>query len=162
MENSKGAKEGLTVYELSFLILPSIPEDKVVNVVDSIRKVVINEGGVEIDGEAPFKQPLSYSMSKTIGASRYVVDDAYLGWIKFEIEPAKALAVKTGIEKISEILRFLMIKTVRETTFTFAQARKAIVETEAGAASPSSFEEAVVAPTLEEVGVPTETSGNKL
>ncbi len=117
----------MTVYELSFLILPSIPEDKLSDVVNSIRKVVTKEGGKEIDTEAPFKQALAYSMSKTVGASHYVLTDAYLGWIKFEVEPANVLAIKAGVEKIEEILRFLLVKAPRETIFTFAKA-KAVLE----------------------------------
>ena len=137
MRNSKVDTEGLSVYELGFLILPSIPEDKLSDVVAFIKKVITKEGGIEIDAEAPFKQPLAYSMSKTIGASRYVLSDAYLGWIKFEVEPSKISAIKTGMEKIGEILRFLLVKVPRETTFTFAKARATVVST------------------LEEVGVPT-------
>ena len=119
----------MQVYELGYLILPSIAEDALSGVVDKIRALVNEAGGKEIDSEAPFKQSLAYSMSKTIGASRYVLTDAYLGWIKFEVEPAKIAVVKTGVEKIAEILRFLLIKARRETTFTFAKA-KALVEEE--------------------------------
>lgn len=142
MGNTKGAKEGLTVYELGFLILPSIPEDRLSNVADSIREVFIKEGGVELDAEAPFKQPLAYSMSKTIGASRYVLSDAYLGWIKFEVEPAKIVAIKAGVDKIGEVLRSILVKVPRETTFTFAKA-KAMIE-EKKEPEPVPTEEAMV------------------
>ena len=145
MVNPEAKKEGITVYELGYLILPSIPEEKLTEVVASIKKVVAKEGGVEIDGEAPFKQDLAYSMSKTIGASRYVVSDAYLGWLKFEIEPAKVLAVKTGVEKIEEVLRFLLVKAPRETTVTLAKARAVVEEVEEKEESePVPTEEAVV------------------
>lgn len=124
MENKEDQKDELTVYEIGYLVLPSIPEEEVSKVTDSIKKVIAEEGGSEIDGETPFKQKLAYSMSKTVGASRYVVDDAYLGWIKFELDKTKALDLKSKIEKISEVLRFLLIKTPRKTTFTFAKARE--------------------------------------
>ena len=142
MVNLEGEKGEMTVYELGFLILPSIPEDKVSGIVDSIRKVITKEGGTEIDAEEPFKQDLAYSMSKTIGASHYVLTDAYLGWIKFEIERASVLIVKAGVEKIEEILRFLLVKAPRETTFTFAKARAAVEEKDESESSP--VEEAVV------------------
>ena len=142
MRNSEIDKGELSVYELGFLILPSIPEDKLSDVVAFIKKVITKEGGIEIDAEAPFKQPLAYSMSKTIGASRYVLSDAYLGWIKFEVEPSKISAIKTGMEKIGEILRFLLVKVPRETTFTFAKARAMVEEKQSLA--PSSVEEVVV------------------
>ena len=131
-----------TIYEIGYLILPSIPEDKLSLVTNVIRKVITKEGGVEIDAEEPLKESLAYSMSKTIGASRYVLSDAYLGWIKFEVDRAKAPAIKVGVGKIEEVLRFLLVKAPRETTFTLAKARAAFEEKKESASS--STEEAVV------------------
>lgn len=123
MVNSESETREPVVYELGFLILPSIPEDKLSNITDAIRKIISKEGGTALDAEAPFKQNLAYAMSKTVGASRYIVSDAYLGWIKFEIDRARISMIKAGVEKIDEILRFLLIKAPRETTFTFAKAK---------------------------------------
>ena len=125
MRNKEANREGFTVYELGYLILSSIPENRLGDVVSLIRNVITAQEGIEIDAEAPIKQDLAYSMSKIIGASRYVVSDAYLGWIKFEAEPAKIRAIKDGVEKMGEVLRFLLIKAPRETTFTLAKAAKA-------------------------------------
>ena len=111
------------VYEIGYLVLPSIPEDKLQEVVNSIKEIIKKEGGEELDSENPFKQDLAYTMSKTVGASRYVVNDAYVGWMKFEAEPSVTEAIKAGLEKIDSILRFLLIKTTKETTFTFAEAK---------------------------------------
>lgn len=115
------------VYELSFLVLPSIPEDGLSGVTDAIRKVIAKEGGKEIDAEAPFKHPLAYPMTKVVGASRYVLNDAYIGWIKFEVEPSAVVAIKDAVEKIGELVRVLLVKAPRETAFTFAKA-KALAE----------------------------------
>ncbi|MBI2065453.1 MAG: 30S ribosomal protein S6 [Candidatus Zambryskibacteria bacterium] len=128
MWNSGIDTKELVIYELGFLILPSIPEERLTEITDAIRKVIAKKDGTEIDAEEPFKQLLAYPMSKTIGASRYVLSDAYLGWIKFEIEPSKISTIKADIEKIKEILRFLLIKVPRETTFTFAKARAALAK----------------------------------
>jgi ribosomal protein S6 len=112
-----------TVYEIGYLVLPSIPEDSLDSVVSKITNAFENEGGARIDGEAPFLNPLSYEMSKQVGARKYVVREAYLGWVKFDLEPSKIETVKATLEKIEEILRFLIVKVPRETTFTFAEAR---------------------------------------
>lgn len=146
MRNSEGHMEVSVVYEVGYLILPSISEEKLDDLVGSVRKLITKEGGTEIDAEAPFKYPLAYPMSKTIGASHYVLTDAYLGWIKFEVESEKISTIKAGLEKIGEILRFLLVKAPRETTFTFAKAR-AIVEAkkeEKEGPAPVLAEEAVV------------------
>lgn len=111
------------MYEIGYLVLPSIPEDALDTLVTKITNTFESEGGVRIDGEAPFLNSLSYEMSKQVGARKYVVREAYLGWVKFELEPSKIEAVKASLEKIEEVLRFLIVKVPRETTFTFAEAR---------------------------------------
>jgi len=136
MENSKENKGENQVYELGYLLLSSIPEEKVLDVVASIKKAITLGGGEELDGETPFKQPLAYQMSKTIGASRYVANEAYLGWIKFEVEPSGVPDIKTSLEKIDEILRLLIIKAPRETTFTFAKSRALLEEDEKESTEP--------------------------
>lgn len=123
-------KQERTVYEIGYLLLPSIAEEKVGEVAGSIKNLVSKAGGVEIAGEEPFMQDLAYTMNKTVGASRYVVNEAYLGWTKFELSPDVVEKVKAEVEKMPEVLRFLMVKAPRETTFTFAEARKAIEEEE--------------------------------
>ena len=151
MENESIQGSEASVYEIGYLILPSIPEDNLSGVVDSIKAVISKAGGQELDGEAPFKYDLAYPMSKTVGASRYVVSDAYLGWLKFEIEPSKINAVKTGFERINELLRFLLIKAPRETTFTFALARAKLEEKkEPTLEEVAPAKEVVVAPTFNE------------
>ncbi|MBX4200176.1 30S ribosomal protein S6 [Candidatus Parcubacteria bacterium] len=119
------------VYELGYLVLPSIPEDSLPNVVSNIKSVLKKAGVNEIAGEDPMHIDLAYTMSKTVGARKYVANDAYLGWVKFDTTPDKISSVKDSVEKIEEILRFLIIKTPRETSFTFAEAHKREVEREA-------------------------------
>lgn len=125
MANTEDHEGVLQVYELGYLVLPSIPEENLPQVVDSIKKIIAGAGGRDFDGEMPFKRSLAYSMSKVVGASKYVVDDAYIGWLKFEMEPSSVNEVKEGVEKMSEILRFLLIKAPRESEFTFAKALEA-------------------------------------
>ena len=112
------------VYELGYLILPSVAEDKLKSVVDKIKGIISEKGGKEIDGEEPFKYDLAYTMSKTIGASRYVVNDAYIGWIKFELPLEEAAELKKGVDLIEEVLRTMLIRAPRETSFSFAKARE--------------------------------------
>jgi ribosomal protein S6 len=120
-----------TVYEIGYLVLPSIPEDSLSDVVSKINNSFEKLGGTKIDGEDPFLYELSYEMSKVTGARKYVVHEAYLGWVKFELEADKIGAVKDEVEKLEEILRVLLIKVPRETSFTFEAARQALLDAEA-------------------------------
>ncbi len=116
----------VTVYETSFLILPSISEEKLPEAAESIRKAISRAGAVEIDSEAPFKHPLAYQMSKTVGSKKYVANEAYIGWIKFEVDKTKIAEIESALKKMPEILRFLIVKAPRKTEFTFAKARAAL------------------------------------
>lgn len=124
MAEKKSSKEGLQVYELGYLILPSISEDALSGTTLKIREFITKAKGSEIDSEEPQKIKLAYTMEKKVGAVRYVADDAYIGWIKFEASPENVLSVQNDMKNLGEILRFIIIKTERETTFTFAKARE--------------------------------------
>lgn len=108
------------VYELSYLLLPSLPAENLPQVVSKIQSAVEKGGGKVFDSEEPFLKTLAYNMSKTIGASHYVVNNAYIGWLKFDVLPEQVEAIKSTVEKMEEILRFLLVKAERETRFTFA------------------------------------------
>ncbi len=154
----------LEIYEIGYSILTSVSEDKLDDVVTKIKKAVTDVGGAPLDSEAPFQQELAYPMSKTVGARKYVAEEAYIGWMKFECAPENTPTIKTSLDKIEEVLRFLLIKATRETLFTYEGARLAIAEKEAeergenndGSAEgvPKATEEAesgnTVTPTLEQ------------
>lgn len=118
------------VYELGYLILPSIAEENLSDVVNAIKGIIKKSGGEEIGSEDPLKFELAYTMSKTIGARKYVVDDAYLGWVKFECEADCIAPISEAVKNLDEVLRFLLVKAPRETSFTFAAALKAKEEME--------------------------------
>lgn len=163
MSTTEDRADALTVYEVGYLLLPSLSEEAVATAVTSITKA-IESVGEKFDGEEPFMFDLAYSMSKVVGSRKYVVNEAWIGWMKFEAEPSRIEEVKAALEKMEEVLRFLIVKAPRETTFTFAEAfakkREAQEpqETEAPAEAaeekapeaPAPEADAVVAPTLED------------
>lgn len=122
-------------YELSYLLLSSIAEDKLGDTVGKLKAAVQKAGGEVFAEEAPVQIDLAYTMTKTVGASRYVVNEAYIGWVKFDLpDEARALAgaehpveeVKNAVTRMDEVVRFLLIKAPRETFFTFAKAKEAL------------------------------------
>ena len=151
MSTTEDRNGDAVVYELGYLVLPSIPEEGLSSVVSTIKEIISKKGGKEIFSEMPFKKNLAYAMSKTVGASKYVVTDAYIGWIKFELsvdletgDEHPVEAIKKEVEKMNEILRILLIKAPRETTFTFAQALAAKEKEEGDAVEEPSEEASAV------------------
>src|SRR3989344_1673088 len=112
----------MQVYELGYLLLPSISEEDLPEVVGKIKSLISNE----IGSEDPIKIDLAYTMTKTVGAARYVVDDGYIGWVKFGSEPEAVALLRNKVAEMDEVLRFIIIKAPRETVFTFAKMQEAL------------------------------------
>ncbi len=107
----------MTVYEVSYL-LAGVPEDAVAAEADGIKKIVTDNGGELIADEAPKLEKLAYTMRrKLVSGSYQKYDEAHFGWVKFEISSGKIEAVKKAIELLPNVLRMLVITTVRESTY---------------------------------------------
>lgn len=106
----------LLVYEVGYHILPTIEESEVGAETEKIRSAIGENQGIIVSEEAPKIMTLSYEISKNINSKKQKFNRAYFGWIKFEIEPGRVSAVKNKLENLQSILRFLIIKTVREDT----------------------------------------------
>ena len=104
------------VYEAGFHIVPSAPEAKISSEAESIKALIKKIGGELITDESPKKINLAYTMVKDIAGKKQRFDSAYFGWIKFEMKTDSIMKVKEGMDGNKNILRFLIIKTVKEST----------------------------------------------
>ncbi len=109
-------KEPLVVYEVGYLLLSTMPEERLAEVVGTIHSAITAQGGVVIAEELPKMRALAYEMPKMIKTKRHMFDHAYFGWVKFEAESAHLASIKKSVEALDEMLRALFIKTVREST----------------------------------------------
>ncbi len=108
--------ELMQVYELGFHIVPTIAEEKVANVFADIKSLLEKNGAVFISEEYPKMRPLAYTMFKNEAGKNEKFNFAYFGWVKFDLGKEAIVEVKEKLEKNKEILRFLVLKTVRENT----------------------------------------------
>src|SRR3989344_2779403 len=107
------------IYEVGFLLVPSISEDNVEKEAQNIRKIVDGIGCKHISDGKPNKIDLAYKMSYTggtTGREKSVFETAYFGWLKFEVNPESIIELKVKMEQNVNVLRFIIIKTVREDT----------------------------------------------
>ncbi len=124
METEKIQETGekMTVYEVSYLLLPSLAVEQVPAKSLSLKEVIKKVGGELISDEDAILVDLAYPMTKVVTTVRHKVNKGYFGWIKFAI-PSESETETKGIEEVkknfdadNEILRYLIIKTVRENT----------------------------------------------
>ena len=120
------------VYEIGFHILPTVAEEKLGDEVAVIRGAIEKAGGTIISEEFPKMRDLTYTMKKYIDTKKTSFAKAYFGWIKFELDVEAVAGIKTVADTHPNVLRHIIIKTVRENTlFVKPQADKEEGEEEA-------------------------------
>jgi ribosomal protein S6 len=110
----KTAERDVKVYEIGYLIVPSIPEEKVAGEVSSIKDILAKHKAEVIADESAVLRPLAYTMVKKIGTVNRRFDSAYFGWIKFEAASVEVRLIEKEVKEVESILRLLLINTVRE------------------------------------------------
>ncbi len=137
----------LSVYEIGYLIASSVPEEQVPAQAEAVKKIVTDAGATVITEEMPHFQALSYTMRiKKVSGSYEKFDDAYFGWIKFEIDSSKIEAVKKSVEILPSVLRMLLISTVSENTYLGKRApglnaKPEVEEKKEAVAAPATIED---------------------
>jgi len=104
------------VYELGFHLLPTVAESDVPVQFSQLKSTIEKQGGTFISESAPKLIKLSYSMSKTIKAEKMHYTNAYFGWVKFTLDPEKLELVEKDIKAFDPMLRYIIVKTVTEST----------------------------------------------
>lgn len=116
--NEKAAveKNGARIYEIGYLITPSVMEDGLEKAVSSIRAEIEKTGGNFIAEGAPSLTKLSYSITTLEDGKKVKNDRAYFGWLKFEVQSSAVDTLEKLLKQNAKILRSIMFQTVREDT----------------------------------------------
>ncbi len=109
-------KDNVKVYEIGFHVAPFVGEDNISHEVEGIKALIEKIKGEVISEDFPKLRPLAYSLSKVIKGSKKIFKECYFGWIKFEADAESIASFTKGVEKLENIVRFLVVKTIRENT----------------------------------------------
>lgn len=116
-ENKKVKEEGnLHAYEVGYHIVPAVSAENLPNEIENIKNFITKEGAAIISEEFPKMRELAYSIKKTMSGAKRNFDTAYFGWIKFDAGEASIAKIKKFFDENENILRFLLINTVKENT----------------------------------------------
>jgi len=105
------------VYEIGYLLVSSIPEEKVAGEVDTLKEILTKKGAEFIGEEAPELRTLAYTMVKKIGPTNHRFDKGYFGWFKFELSAKEIESIKKTFELNPNMLRMLVLNTIKENTY---------------------------------------------
>lgn len=115
-ENETEESANSRVYEIGYLLVPTIGEVDVPVIYGNLKELVASFGGEIISDEMPKMIPLAYSMLKVVANVRNKFKTAYFGWIKFTMDSDKVLELKKKLDLDPNTIRFLILKTVKENT----------------------------------------------
>ena len=104
------------VYELGYLLVPTISEEDLPVVFGNLKELVSAFGGIHVSDEMPKMIQLAYKMVKVVSNVRNKFNTAYFGWIKFTMDSDKVLEIKKKLDLDPNFIRFLILKTVKENT----------------------------------------------
>jgi len=107
-----------TVYELGYLLVPTLTDKEVAETVAVLEKTIADKGGsVTTQGDIHFID-LAYEMVKKIKSKNTKFDQAHFGWIKFTAGPDTPAQLEKALKDVLEVLRVLVVKTVEDDAVT--------------------------------------------
>lgn len=108
--------EKVQVYELGYHVIPTISEGELGSVVTALKDKIAEKGGTIIQEEFPTECRLEYTVIKDIENKKDRFDRSFFGWVKFELSPDAIADLDEFVTKDQKVIRYLLIKTVRENT----------------------------------------------
>ena len=116
MQAKQKAEEGKRVYEVGYLLVPTISAEQLSKEVEAIRAILDGQKVIHVSDGFPKEIRLAYEMLKVVGPKRSKYETAYFGWMKFQAEPASLKEIKKALDASEKVIRFLLIETVLENT----------------------------------------------
>ncbi len=104
------------VYEVSFIFDNKLDEQTALEKANAIKQSIATLGGSFISEEVPYMRELAYEMIRVVNNINVRFNEGYFGWIKFEMEPSQVKELEKGLKLDEQVVRYLVVKTVRENT----------------------------------------------
>jgi ribosomal protein S6 len=115
MESQSPREWGKQVYELGYLLVPSLAEENLAAEAQTIKSIIEKAGGGLIAEDVPAPISLAYRMTAG-GGQKKTFDKAYFAWIKFHAPAAAIEVITTQCRQYPHFLRFMIVKTVKDSS----------------------------------------------
>jgi small subunit ribosomal protein S6 len=101
------------VYEISYILVPTITEDAAAEKISSLKQSIADLGASFISEEEPYMRDLAYEMLRVIKNVNNRFDTGFFGWIKFELDPANLTKVEKILKLDEDVIRYIAVKADR-------------------------------------------------
>jgi ribosomal protein S6 len=123
---------GSRVYEISFIFDNKLDESAALEKSNALKQSIATLGGSFISEEAPYLRELAYEMIRVVNNQNIRFNEGYFGWIKFELDADKVKEFEKAIKLDEEVVRYIVVSTVRDNTVYTKRAPVVKAETLAG------------------------------
>jgi len=117
-QNEIHQDEQVELYEVGYLVVPTVAEEQLPGVVEELHKVLKAHDAEIIMEGSPALRDLAYEIAKVSVGKRQKFSRAYFGHVVFKATPAAAPLIKKDLDSNESYLRFILIKTDEETALT--------------------------------------------
>lgn len=104
------------IYEIGYLLSPAVRDEDLAARTNELKDSLTGLGASFVSEGNPEFIDLAYEMSKIIDNKRTRFNQAYFGWVKIELDPAKMAELKDLLDKNVLLIRYLLLSAVRENT----------------------------------------------
>ena len=104
------------VYEISFIFDNKLEEVTALEKGNAIKQSIATLGGSFISEETPYLRELAYEIIRVQNNINVRFNVGYFGWIKFELDGEKVKEFEKALKLDEQIVRYLVVSTVRENT----------------------------------------------
>lgn len=104
------------VYEVSFIFDNKLDEGAALEKGNAIKQSIATLGGSFISEEAPYMRELAYEMIRVQNNVNIRFNEGYFGWIKFEMAPESVKSLEKTLKEDEQVVRYIVVKTVKENT----------------------------------------------
>lgn len=101
-------------YECGYLLLPTIPDEKMSGEVERIKRTLTDHGAELANEQAPTRMPLAYTMTLSREGERDHYTEGAFGWITFEASSDQVNAMKEELRGNDAILRYMIIRADKD------------------------------------------------
>ena len=110
----EGAADEHAHYECAFHILPTLADEEVPGVVESLKALVMYAGGTVTSAEIAGRYDLAYEIAKQVDGKGRRFNAAHFGWMRFLLAPSVLVALTQELAHKPELLRYLVIRLTRD------------------------------------------------
>ena len=114
MDDTEADEPLLSVYEIGYHLLPTLSEDESLKAAAALGELLTKNGAEAVGDHAPTRTPLAYTITKRVGGKVLRFNDAYFGWVAFQVARDALARIKEAFDANQSVLRYLVITTSRD------------------------------------------------